>query len=173
MGAKRAVPGRSKNYDDLLNEFNRERNPNYVEPVKRQTKAERKEKKEKEKAEKKKHGGEQTTFAQTTKVSIGGAQKKGKKAGGLSTGNINGTTGTIPDEAEDENMEEIDSEAELDALSRAVRIAQTSGVIAVPLAVPYDAGTWFVARNERLRNCKDLIASALGLSAAPVTKVPT
>ena len=50
MGAKRAVQGRSKNYDELLNDFNRERNPNYVEPVKRQSKAERKEKKEKEKA---------------------------------------------------------------------------------------------------------------------------
>ena len=51
MGAKRAVQGRSKAYDELLLEWNRANNPNWVEPVKKETKAERKERKEREKAE--------------------------------------------------------------------------------------------------------------------------
>ena len=46
MGAKRAVQGRSKPYDELLLEWNRLNNPNWVEPVKRPTKQERKEQKE-------------------------------------------------------------------------------------------------------------------------------
>ena len=53
MGAKRAVEGRSKPYDELLLEWNRLNNPNFVEPVKRESKAEKKAKKDKEKAEKK------------------------------------------------------------------------------------------------------------------------
>ncbi|KAH9034310.1 hypothetical protein EDB84DRAFT_1438188 [Lactarius hengduanensis] len=44
MGAKRAVKGRSKDYDELLLEWNRAHNPNWVEPVKRESKKERKEK---------------------------------------------------------------------------------------------------------------------------------
>lgn len=47
MGAKRAVQGRSRPYDELLLEWNRLNNPNFVEPVKRETKQERKERKEK------------------------------------------------------------------------------------------------------------------------------
>ena len=46
MGAKRAVQGRSRPYDELLLEWNRLHNPNWVEPVKRESKAERKERKE-------------------------------------------------------------------------------------------------------------------------------
>jgi len=53
MGAKRAVQGRSKLYDELLLDWNRANNPNFVEPVKRESKKERKEKKEKEKRERK------------------------------------------------------------------------------------------------------------------------
>src|SRR6266478_195297 len=53
MGAKRAVQGRSKDYDELLLEWNRAHNPNWVEPVKRESKKERKEKKEREKRERK------------------------------------------------------------------------------------------------------------------------
>ena len=49
MGAKRAVQGRSRPYDELLLEWNRLHNPNWVEPVKRESKAERKERKEREK----------------------------------------------------------------------------------------------------------------------------
>src|ERR1700722_8317097 len=36
MGAKRAVQGRSKKYDELLIEWQRANNPNFVEPVKRE-----------------------------------------------------------------------------------------------------------------------------------------
>ncbi|KAI5124273.1 hypothetical protein M0805_005122 [Coniferiporia weirii] len=157
MGAKRAVQGRSKAYDDLLNEFNKERNPNYIEPVKRQTKAERKEKKEKDKAEKKRLAGEAAAAAAAAKQATGGSVKKGKKS--TATGPRGGST--VQEEAEDENMDDVDSEAELDSMVKAVRTAQAAGIIGVPLAVPYDAGTWFVARRERLRNCKDLLASAL------------
>ena len=53
MGAKRSVKGRSKDYDELLLEWNRAHNPNWVEPVKRESKKERKEKKEREKRERK------------------------------------------------------------------------------------------------------------------------
>ncbi|KAH8111045.1 SCA7-domain-containing protein [Phellopilus nigrolimitatus] len=157
MGAKRAVQGRSKLYDDLLNEFNKERNPNYVEPVKRQTKAERKEKKEKEKAEKKRLAGEAAAAAAAAKQASGGTVKKGKKS--AATGARGGSA--AQDEAEDENMDDVDSEAELDSMVKAVRSAQSAGVIGVPLAIPCDTGTWFVARRERLRNCKDLLANAL------------
>lgn len=150
MGAKRAVQGRSKNYDDLLNDFNKERNPNYVEPVKRQSKAERKEKKEKEKAEKK------AAAAAASAATVGSNPKKKKPAA------PNQPTGVVvQEEPEDENMDDVDSEAELESMVKAVRHAQAIGVVGVPLAIPYDAGTWFIARRERLRNCKDMLASAL------------
>jgi hypothetical protein len=53
MGAKRSVLGRSKKYDELLLEWQRANNPNFVEPVKRVSKAEKKEKRDKERMEKK------------------------------------------------------------------------------------------------------------------------
>jgi len=43
MDAKRSVQGGSKVYDELLLEWNWVNNPNWVEPVKRETKAEMKE----------------------------------------------------------------------------------------------------------------------------------
>jgi SAGA-associated factor 73 len=54
MGAKRAVQGRTRKYNDLLLSWQRTHNPNFVEPLKRETKAEKQEKKEIEKLEKKK-----------------------------------------------------------------------------------------------------------------------
>jgi SAGA-associated factor 73 len=42
-----------------------------------------------------------------------------------------------------------------------VRFAQQHGVVASPLALPGEASAWFVARRERLRTCRDLIANAL------------
>ncbi|EJD01532.1 SCA7-domain-containing protein [Fomitiporia mediterranea MF3/22] len=173
MGAKRAVQGRSKKYDELLSDFNKERNPNYVEPPKRQTKAERKEKKEKEKAEKKRLAVEAAAVSAAVKQTTGGLQKKKK------TTTTAAPVATVPqDDDEDENMDDVDSEAELDSMVKAVRNAQTTGVIGVPLAVPCDAGSWFVGRRERLRNCRDLIASALmprgamnGTMNGPMTSV--
>ena len=166
MGAKRSVQGRSKAYDDLLMEFNKERNPNYVEPVKRQSKAERKEKKDKEKAEKKRLQGEAAAAAAAAKAATGGAPKKGKKATGANAAAGAGVT-VIQEEVEEENMDDIDSEAEMDSMVKAVRSAQAVGLIGKPLAVPCDAGTWFVARRERLRNCKDLLMSAFAPKPAP------
>lgn len=52
MVAKRAVQGRSKSYDELLLDWKRENVPGFVEPVKKETKAERKAKKEAEKEKK-------------------------------------------------------------------------------------------------------------------------
>lgn len=170
MGAKRAVQGRSRPYDDLLLDWNREHNPNFVEPVKRESKAERKERKEKEKAEKKRLAAEAAAAAgvdpATKKAGgAGGATtKKSKKAatGGTTTiaGAIIATASTkAGDDGND--LDDIDSEEELDTLVRAVRHAQDKGVMGVPLAVPYDASSWFVARRERLRTCRDLLALAL------------
>lgn len=169
MGAKRSVQGRSKPYDELLNALLKERNPNWVEPVKRQTKAERKEKKEKEKAEKKRLAGEMAAAAAATKQATGGPVKKG----GKKTNTVAGPQAPIAlaDEAEDENLDEVDSEAELESMVKAVRGARTVGLIGTPLALPYDTGTWFVFRRERLRNCKDLLTNALA-PRGTATNVP-
>jgi len=61
-----------------------------------------------------------------------------------------------------EDLDLLDSEAEMDELVRVVRVAQHKGVIGMPLAVPYDASTWFVQRRERARCCRDLLIGALG-----------
>ena len=60
-----------------------------------------------------------------------------------------------------EEVEDVDSEVEVDALSTAVRLAQDRGIMGVPLAVPCDASSWFVARRERIRTCRELLANAL------------
>jgi SAGA-associated factor 73 len=165
MGAKRAVQGRSKDYDILLLEWNRLNNPNFVEPVKRETKAEKKEKKEREKAEKKRLAAEAQQAAAAAKAAAGGTTKKSKKQS--SSTNANNNTPNAPAAAsqlnaeEDENLDDVDSEAELDAMVHVVRTATANGLLGLPLAVPYDTGTWFVARRERLRNCRDSLLGAL------------
>jgi SAGA-associated factor 73 len=154
MGAKRAVQGRSKAYDELLLEWNRANNPNWVEPVKKETKAEKKEKREKEKAEKKRLAQEAAAAAGLE--GKGMPKKPGRKA------NTNVTTATQLDmEDAAENLDDLDSEAEVDSLVKAVQSAQMRGIIGVPLAVPSSESSWFVLRRERLRNCRDLLASAL------------
>ncbi|KAF8216321.1 SCA7, zinc-binding domain-containing protein [Mycena galopus ATCC 62051] len=165
MGAKRAVEGRSRKYDDLLLDWNRAHNPNFVEPVKRETKAEKKEKKEKEKLERKK-------LAEETAVALGvdpSTLKKqgvpGPKKGGKKSAAVRMAVGD--DTAE--NLEDLDSEAEMDDLVQAVRDATTKGLVSVPLAAPCDAGTWFVQRRERLRCCRDLLVGALGNSNGNLT----
>ncbi|KZP29284.1 SCA7-domain-containing protein [Athelia psychrophila] len=163
MGAKRAVQGRTRLYDDLLLDWNRAFNPNFVEPVKRETKAEKKEKRDKEKAEKKRLATEAALAAgpdgikKSTSATGGTSTKKtGKKAAAAAA-----ATRLAEGEDAPENYDDVDSEAEVDALVHSVRTAQSNGIIGVPLAVPCDAGSWFVARRERLRNCKDLLANAL------------
>ncbi len=108
--------------------------------------------------------GEAAAAAQTVKQ-VNGVTKKGKK-GTATNGAINGDA----DDQDDENMDDVDSEVELDKLVKAVRTAQVKGTIGVPLAVPGYAGSWFVVRRERLRNCRDLLAGAFasrgGIAAA-------
>lgn len=170
MGAKRAVEGRSKPYDELLLEWNRQHNPNFVEPVKRETKAEKKARKDKEKAEKKKQQIEAAAALgidlTAPKKAAGGAggtgSKKTKKtAAAIAATAIVAAPGPIITNDNDDNIDDIDSEEEVDTLVHAVRLAQDRGVMSVPLAVPCDASSWFVARRERLRTCRDLLANAL------------
>ncbi|KAJ7224431.1 SCA7, zinc-binding domain-containing protein [Mycena pura] len=161
MGAKRAVQGRSRLYDDLLLDWQRKHNPNFVEPVKRETKAEKKEKREKEKLEKKKLAEEQAVAlgvdpSLIKKQGVSGTKKGGKRASAATTVRMN-----VGDDDNVENLDDLDSEAEMDDLVQAVRDATTKGIIGVPLAVPCDAGTWFVQRRERLRCCRDLLVGAL------------
>lgn len=173
MGAKRAVQGRSKPYDELLLEWNRLHNPNWVEPVKRETKAERKERKEKEKAEKKRLAMEAAAAAGidlTKKSSVTGGgggtgAKKGKKsaaaAAAAAAAVVAASTGAGPGDDAAENLDDLDSEAEVDSLVHAVRSARTRGLIGKPLAWPSDASSWFVTRRERLRTCRELFNAAL------------
>lgn len=153
MGAKRAVAGRSRPYDELLLDWQRLHNPNFVEPVKRETKKEKKEKRDKEREEKRKL----MEAKKASQAATGGSskKKKGKGDGG-------GATNTAANQADEEMGEEIDSEVELDAMVRAVNIAKQQARIAVPLAVgeDYCTGSWFVARRERLRCCRDQLFSA-------------
>ena len=163
MGAKRAVQGRSRNYDELLLDWQRANNPNFVEPVKRESKAEKKEKREREKLEKKRLA-EEAAAALGLDPAVGSAKKSGvpgsskkanKKANAV---RLTGETG----EEVLEDIEHLDSEAEMDELVRVVRIATDKGLVGQPLAVPCDAGSWFVQRRERARCCRDLLLGALG-----------
>ncbi|RPD64433.1 SCA7-domain-containing protein [Lentinus tigrinus ALCF2SS1-7] len=172
MGAKRGVLGRSKPYDELLLEWNRANNPNWVEPVKKESKAERKERKEREKAEKKRLQMEAAAAAgvdvnkKAAAALPGGTSKKGKKASAAAAAAAAAAAVTAaahvgPIEDAYENLDDVDSEAELDGLTRAVRIAHNRGVTATPLAVPCDTSSWFVLRRERIRTCHQHIATAL------------
>lgn len=164
MGAKRAVQGRSRLYDDLLLDWNRAYNPNFVEPVKRETKAEKKEKRDKEKAEKKRLAAEAAASAGADgikKTSSATGANAAKKAGKKAAAAAAAATRLAEGEDAPENYDDIDSEAEVDTMVQSVRTAQSNGIIGVPLAIPCDAGSWFVSRRERLRNCKDLLANAL------------
>lgn len=176
MGAKRAVLGRSRKYDELLLQWNRENNPNFVEPVKRESKAERKEKKEKEKAEKKRLAEEAAAAAgidlnainkKATSSNSGagsnaptGTQKKSKKASAAAAA-VKGVVEDLVDETP-ENLDHIDSEAELEDMVASLKSAGHTGSIGVPLAIPCDASSWFVQRREKVRCCRDLLLGALG-----------
>jgi SAGA-associated factor 73 len=168
MGAKRSVQGRSKPYDELLLEWNRANNPNFVEPVKRETKQERKERKEREKAEKKKQVIEAAAAAgiDITKKPPGLGPKKGKRA----------IVVAVPQpqvDDDNENLDDIDSEAEMDSLVQVMRTAQSRGLIGTPLATPCDAGSFFVARRERLRSCRGLYENAFKRGGAIPVPNPT
>jgi SAGA-associated factor 73 len=176
MGAKRAVTGRSRSYDELLLEWNRAHNPNFVEPVKRETKAEKKEKKDREKAEKKRlaaeaaaAAGDSTTAASgATKKAEGSASKSKKKKSAAAAGAGAGT-GTAAAQAahkdsDDEDLAGLDSDEEIESLIQAVHAGTSRGLVAQPLALPNDVSPWFVVRRERLRNCHQHISQALSFS---------
>jgi len=181
MGAKRAVQGRSRPYDELLLEWNRQNKPNFVEPPKRETKQERKDRKEKEKAEKKKEkldaaaaAGSDPNAKKPPTTTAGPGMKKTKKTATTTTTTTAPSAPTANKIDHDENIDDVDSEAEVDVLVNAIRVAQNHGVISVPLAVPCDASSWFVARRERVRTCRELLANALmpARTAAPGVPVP-
>ncbi|KAG6908438.1 hypothetical protein DXG01_004663 [Tephrocybe rancida] len=174
MGAKRAVQGRTRPYDELLLDWQRANNPNFVEPVKRETKAEKKEKREKEKEERRRLMEEEARQRGEDPAKLAGQGGTGKKASGVLAGTKKGKKAAAAaaaarlaglegaGEEGDEDPELLDSEAEMDELVRVVRTVQDKGVLAVPLAVPCDAGSWFVQRRERARCCRDLLIGALG-----------
>ncbi|KAI0821563.1 SCA7, zinc-binding domain-containing protein [Irpex lacteus] len=118
--------------------------PQLREPVKRESKAAKKERKEKEKAEKKKAAQEAAIAA--------GLDPSGKKSSGTGGG---ATASSV------EDIDDVDSEEELDHLSTTLRLAQDRGIMSVPLAVPADSSSWFVGRRERIRTCRELLATAL------------
>lgn len=177
MVAKRAVPGRSKSYDDLLLDWKRANIPDFVEPVKKETKAEKKEKRDKEREAKK-------------AISGAGSKKKGASgnAAGANGAGASGTGAAGPagrkaalmmaqlEEEEEEDAADMDSDVEFDALLRAAQsLSSTSSLTRnssitlssasmtgpVPLARPDNATNFFVARNERLRCCSDIMLTAL------------
>ena len=165
MGAKRAVQGRSRNYDDLLLDWQRANNPNFVEPVKRESKAEKKEKREREKLEKKRLA-EEAAAALGLDPAIGSARKPGvssssKKSNKKATAAAVRLAGEIGYDVP-EDLEHLDSEVEMDELVRVVRIATDKGLTGQPLAIPCDVSSWFVQRRERARCCRDLLLGALG-----------
>ena len=215
MRDKRMVQGRSKQYDDLVIEFRKLLDPTFVEPPKRETKAERKEKKEKERREKRERDIEAGLIPPDAPLDGEGKDKTKKKKKGSSkkkaanaasgSGVGSGVAGTSAADAagggedggksangEDDEPEDLDSEAEADALIDAVQrargiarpppvLAATSPVtttsttapslvnsggmprqLGVPLALPTGASSFFVARNEALRCCADIVRSALG-----------
>ncbi|KAG8950789.1 hypothetical protein FRC03_012744 [Tulasnella sp. 419] len=164
MVAKRSVQGRSKPYDELLLDWKRANVPGFVEPVKRETKAERKAKKEAEKEAKRKEMLAAGIVPGAKKKAKSEGKKGGKKgekaAGPPGEKGTKGKPGKGPSGAEeDEDEEDLDSEVEMDALIKAVRISRP--ITAVPLAQPTNMANFFVARNEVLRNCFDTMGFAL------------
>jgi len=153
MGAKRAVAGRSRPYDELYLDWQRLHNPNFVEPVKRETKKEKKEKRDKEREEKRKL----LEAKKATQAATGGGSKKKK-----GKGDSGAAANAAANQADDEVDEDIDSEVELDAMIKGVNTAKQAGLLGVPLAIgeDYSVGSWFVARRERLRCCRDQLYSA-------------
>ncbi|KZV92366.1 SCA7-domain-containing protein [Exidia glandulosa HHB12029] len=161
MGAKRAVLGRSKAYDELLLDFQRANDPNFVEPVKRETKAEKKAARDKEREEKKRLAAE----AKAAAGAAGNTPAKKKKPPAAAA-----AAAAMHEEEEEEDLAALDSEAEIENLAKAVRTAVRKGVIGVPLAVPNDVSSWFVQRRENFRTSSDMLAAALSkprLLAAP------
>lgn len=156
MNAKRAVTGRTKDYDVLFVEHKRATDPNYVEPVKRETKAEKKAKKDRERELKK---AEKDAAAAKKRKHPGAPNQSGSGAGASGAGTI-GTTGGGGAQARGTSTDYesgLDTDVELEVLVRSVRASRP-----VPLADRDNVGNWFIGRNEWLRSTRDLLGDALG-----------
>ncbi|KAI0057455.1 SCA7-domain-containing protein [Artomyces pyxidatus] len=184
MGAKRAVQGRSRDYDELLLEWNRANNPNWREPVKRESKKERKEKKDAEKRARKQRELEELARKKGIDLSVPGAEarleqlkatskKKKKSEAAEKEKSAAKVVVGADDEHGMENLADLDSEEELESMAKSVRLATERGLMGVPLAVPCDAGSWFVVRRERLRNCRDVLMRSLTNPGGRSTVVAT
>ncbi|KAF8685591.1 SCA7 protein [Rhizoctonia solani] len=156
MNAKRAVQGRTKSYDQLFIEHKRATDPNYVEPVKRETKAEKKAKKDRERELKK---AEKEAVA-AKKRKHPGAPHQGGGGGGINGAGALGVSGGAGGQvrgASTDYESGLDTDVEMDVLIRSVRATRP-----VPLADRDNVGNWFIARNEWLRSTRDLLGDALG-----------
>ena len=156
MNAKRAVQGRTKDYDVLFVEHKRATDPNYVEPVKRETKAEKKAKKDRERELKK---AEKEAVAAKKRKHPGAPNQGGSGMGASGAGTI-GTAGGAGAQARGTSTDYesgLDTDVELEVLVRSVRASRPT-----PLADRDNVGNWFIARNEWLRSTRDLLGDALG-----------
>lgn len=165
MGAKRAVEGRSKSYDELLLEWNRAHKPNFVEPVKRQTKEEKKIQREKEKAEKAAQKQAEKESALAAAIAAG---EKPKKSGGGGGGGGGGSKKKAKVDfmvdapmEEEVQMDEMEKQLEVDRLVNAVRTLRSSGYGAAPLATPNDPRLYFLKRRELVVSSRELLTQAL------------
>ncbi|KAF9518682.1 hypothetical protein BS47DRAFT_1338127 [Hydnum rufescens UP504] len=200
MLAKRALPGRSKPYDELLLDWRRANDPKFVEPVPkppRVPKKEAKERKERERLEKR-AADIAAGLIDPNAPFVTPKKKKSKKVPGANgvTGSNAGPGGAGPAEYDSEDGKDLDSDVEVDALINSVhrsRVAfypyssanvnsstrnsrpippsatQAQGQAPAgapvggpsPLARPQNATNFFVARNEVLRCCADILVKAL------------
>ncbi|CAE6432901.1 unnamed protein product [Rhizoctonia solani] len=156
MNAKRAVQGRTKSYDQLFIEHKRATDPNYVEPVKRETKAEKKAKKDRERELKK---AEKEAVAAKKRKHPGAPNQGGAGGGANGPGALGASTGAGGQVrgASTDYESGLDTDVEIDVLLRSVRASRP-----VPLADRDNVGNWFIARNEWLRSTRDLLGDALG-----------
>lgn len=157
MGAKRAVEGRSKSYDELLLEWNRAHKPNFVEPVKRQTKEEKKQQKEKEKAEKLK--AKQAEKESALAAALAAGEKPKKSGGSKKKAKVDAAIEVAVEE--EVIADPMEQQLEVDRLVSAVRTLRQSGYGAAPLAVPMDARLFFIKRRELVASSRDLLTQAL------------
>lgn len=157
MGAKRSVEGRSKGYDELLLEWNRAHKPNFVEPVKRQSKEEKKIQKEKEKAEKAAAKQAEKESALAAALAAG---EKPKKSGG-SKKKTKVEFMVDPPLEEEVTMDAMEQQLEVDRLASAVRTLRQNGYGAAPMALPADSRLFFLKRREMVLSSRDLLSQAL------------
>ena len=214
MLAKRALPGRSKPYDELLLDWKRANDPKFVEPVPKPPrvpkakgegaaggagagkKKEAKERKERERLEKR-AADIAAGLIDPNAPFVTPKKKKSKKATGAggAAGLGVGAGGVGVTEYDSEDGKDLDSDVEVDALISAVHRSRTALLPQHPvnpnssarnsrpipsanqaqgqapavvspggpsaLARPQNGTNFFVARNEVLRCCADILVKAL------------